>query len=93
MRKNIVLFIAITGCALLMASCGGKTTAASIAQKWCDLNGKAYRAAEGPEKEAAEKALHAYENEVEGKYEKDEAFMKEIEREVEKCEDVSEGRE
>ena len=54
--------------ALLLASCGGKKeTAASIAQKWCDLNGKAHKA-EGAAKEAAEAALNKYENEMEEKY-------------------------
>lgn len=78
--------------ALLLASCGGKKeTAASIAQKWCDLNGKAHKA-EGAAKEAAEAALNKYENEMEEKYKGDKAFMDEIEKEAEKCEDASEGR-
>ena len=78
--------------ALLLASCGGKKeTAASIAQKWCDLNGKAHKA-EGAAKEAAEAALNKYENEMEEKYKDNKAFMKEIENEAEKCEDASEGR-
>ena len=78
--------------ALLLASCGGKKeTAASIAQKWCDLNGKAHKA-EGAAKEAAEAALNKYENEMEEKYKDNKAFMKEIENEAEKCEDASEGK-
>ena len=78
--------------AILLASCGGKKeTAASIAQKWCDLNGKAHKA-EGAAKEAAEAALNKYENEMEEKYKDNKAFMKEIENEAEKCEDASEGR-
>ena len=78
--------------ALLLASCGGKKeTAASIAQKWCDLNGKAHKA-EGAAKEAAEAAVEKFENEMEAKYKDDKAFMKEIENEAEKCEDASEGR-
>ena len=78
--------------ALLLASCGGKKeTAASIAQKWCDLNGKAHKA-EGAAKEAAGAALNKYENEMEEKYKDNKAFMKEIENEAEKCEDASEGR-
>ncbi|HRG92648.1 MAG TPA: hypothetical protein PLZ10_06850, partial [Chitinophagaceae bacterium] len=75
--------------ALLLASCGGKKeTAASIAQKWCDLNGKAHKA-EGAAKEAAEAALNKYENEMEEKYKDNKAFLKEIENEAEKCEDAS----
>ncbi|HRG82621.1 MAG TPA: hypothetical protein PLO99_08905 [Chitinophagaceae bacterium] len=78
--------------ALLLASCGGKKeTAASIAQKWCDLNGKAHKA-EGAAKEAAEAALNKYENEMEEKYKDNKAFLKEIENEAEKCEDASEGK-
>jgi hypothetical protein len=43
-------------------------------------------------KEAAKAALKTYESELQKKYEKDEAFMKEIGKEVEKCEDASEGK-
>lgn len=69
---------------------GGRETAASIAKRWCDLNGAASKAAYGPEQEKAEKALREFEDEMEKKYMKDEAFLKEIEKEVEKCEDASE---
>ena len=83
------LFISLL--ALGMTSCKGKKeTAASIAQKWCDLNAKAYKAAEGPEKEAAEKARAAFEKEMEAKYKDNQAFMSEIGKEVDKCEDASE---
>lgn len=89
-RKSLTMAVLAT--ALLLSACGGKKeSAASIAQKWCDLNGKAYKA-EGAEKEAAEAARDKYENEIEAKYKGDEAFMKEVEKEVEKCEDASEGR-
>jgi esterase/lipase len=92
MKKKILSAAFILACFALL-SCGSKKeTAASIAQKWCDLNAKAYKAAEGAEKEAAEKARSAFENEIEAKYKGDEAFMKEVETEVEKCEDASEGR-
>lgn len=69
---------------------GGKETAASIAKRWCDLNAIANKAAYGPEQEKAEKALRDFEDEMEKKYMKDEAFMKEVEKEVEKCEGASE---
>ncbi len=92
MKKKILSAAFILSCIALL-SCGSKKeTAASIAQKWCDLNAKAYKAAEGTEKVAAEKARSAFENEIEAKYKGDEAFMKEVETEVEKCEDASEGR-
>jgi len=77
---------------LALASCGGgKKSAASIAQKWCELNGKAHKA-EGAAKVAAEAALNTFENEMEAKYKADKAFMKEIENEAEKCEAASEGK-
>lgn len=92
MRKTLYgTAIAVT--CLLLISCGAKKeTAASIASKWCDLNGKAYKAAEGPEKEAAEAARKKFEKEMEEKYKDNKAFMDEVGKEVEKCEDASEGR-
>ncbi len=89
-KKLSTLCIAIL--CIAFASCGGKQSASSVAQKWCDLNGKVFKAADGPEKEAAKAALDKYENEMEAKYKNDDAFMKEVEKEAEKCEDASEGR-
>lgn len=91
MKKKISVLLLIP--VLLLAACGGgkKESAASIAQKWCDLNAKAHKA-EGEAKEAAKKAVDQFENEMEAKYKNDEAFLKEVEREAEKCEDASEGR-
>lgn len=78
--------------ALVISSCGGKKeSAASIAQKWCDLNSKAYKA-EGAAKEAAEEARGKFEKEMEEKYKDNKAFMDEIGKEVEKCEGASEGK-
>lgn len=93
MRKKLSTSVAILFCVALL-SCGGKKeTAASIAQHWCELNAKEHKAAEGsPEFDAAKTARKKYEDEMKNKYEKDEAFMKEIGKEVEKCEDASEGR-
>ena len=92
MKKKILSAAFILFCIALL-SCGSKKeTASSIAQKWCDLNAIAYKAADGPEKEKAEKARTEFENAMEAKYKADEAFMKEIEKEVEKCEAASEGR-
>lgn len=67
-----------------------KASAASIAQDWCDLNAKAHKAAEGPEKESAVAARKKFEDDMTAKYDK--AFMDEVGKEVEKCEDASEGR-
>jgi hypothetical protein len=90
-RKLIPLAVFILSMTLI--ACGGKKqTAASIAREWCDLNAKAYKAAEGPAKDAAEEARKKFEKEMEEKYKADDAFMKEIGKEVEKCEAASEGR-
>ncbi len=92
MKKKLSISVVILLCVAVL-SCGSKKeTAASIAQKWCDLNAKAYKATDGAAKEAAEMARKKFENEIEAKYKGDEAFKKELEKEVEKCEDASEGR-
>lgn len=92
MKKKLFITGAFLLC-LAVISCGSKKdSAASIAQKWCDLNGKAFRAADGPEKDAASAAVAKFENDMEAKYKNDEAFMKEVEKEVEKCEGASEGK-
>jgi hypothetical protein len=92
--KKTILLPAICLIVLLTAcnSSAEKETAQSIAQKWCDLNGKAYRAEEGPEKEKAVAARKEFEKEMDQKYKNDKTFMDEVEKEVEKCEDASEGR-
>jgi uncharacterized protein YjbJ (UPF0337 family) len=87
-KKIVVPALFILSIALISCS-GKKETPASIAQKWCEMNGKAHKA-EGAAKEAAEKALGEYEKKIESKH--DEAFMKQVGAEVEKCEDASEGR-
>ncbi len=95
MRKNLLTTTVILAC-LALISCGGKDSkggkdsAKSVAQKWCDLNGKVAKAADGAEKDAADAARDKYEDEIEAKYKDNEAFMKEVEQEVEKCEDASE---
>lgn len=91
MKRN-TLAVIILSAGILFFSCGSKKeTAASVAQQWCDLNAKVYQA-EGAAKEAAEKAREQFEKKMDEKYKGDEAFMKEIQKEVEKCEDASEGR-
>lgn len=77
---------------IFLVSCSSKKeTPASIAQKWCDLNAKVYKAEESA-KEAAEMARDKFEKEIETKYNNDKAFMDELEKEIEKCENASEGR-
>jgi len=91
MKKIWILGVALTG----LVACGGKgkkETAVSIAQEWCDLNGKVAMAADEDAKNAAKKARSAFEQKMQEKYKDDKAFMDEIGKEVEKCEDASEGR-
>ena len=96
--KRTFFFPVLFAMLLVIAACKGKgkadakETPASIAQAWCDLNGKYTRAPEGAEKDAAKEARKKFEEDMEAKYKKDDAFMKEIEKEVEKCEDASEGK-
>ena len=93
MRKKLSISVAILFCVAVL-SCGSKKeTAASIAQQWCDLNAKVHKAEDGSAAyETARTARKKFEEEMQSKYEKDEAFMKEIGVEVEKCEDASEGK-
>lgn len=92
MRQKLNLTIAAC-CAFLIIACGGKKeSASSIAQKWCDLNAKVYKAAEGAEKDAAKAVREKFEKEMEEKYKDNKSFMEEVGKEVEKCEDASEGR-
>jgi len=90
--KSVKLILAFSALFLLTACGGKKATPASIAQKWCDLNGKVFKAADGPEKDAAKAAREKFEKEMEEKYKDDKDFMDEVGKEVEKCEDASEGR-
>ncbi len=65
---------------------------AAAAQAWCDLNGKVARASNDAEKEAAKAARKKFEDDLEAKYKDDKAFMDNLEKEAEKCEDASEGK-
>lgn len=90
MKKNMLSLAAAA--LILLASCSDKKqSASSVAQQWCDLNGKVYRADESS-KESAKAALKKFEDDIEAKYKNDKAFMDEVGKEVEKCEDASEGR-
>ncbi|HMU46438.1 MAG TPA: hypothetical protein PKC72_08730 [Chitinophagaceae bacterium] len=90
--RQLLSILFITTTTLFLAGCGSKETPATVAQKWCDLNAKVYKAADGPEKEAAKATREKFEKTMEEKYKNDDAFMKEVGKEVEKCEDSSEGR-
>jgi len=93
MKKYLIGIFALAFC-ISLNSCGGKGNASpkSIAEKWCDLNGKVARATSDEEKDKAKAARKKYEDEMDEKYGKDEAMKKQIADEVEKCEDASEGR-
>ena len=79
---------------LFIFSCGnkGKESASSIAQKWCDLNGRVEKAQTDEAKDAAKQMRKKFENEIDQKYKGDEKLMKEINDEIEKCENASEGK-
>lgn len=88
MRKLFVPVLFLV--AISFTACGGgKASAADVAKKWCELNGKFHKA-EGGDKDVAEAALKTYQQEMDKKYDKD--FLKEVEKEVNKCEAASEGR-
>lgn len=76
-----------------IACSGGSESAESIAKKWCDLNSKVHKAANPEDKEKAEQARKDYEQSIEDKYKSDTTMREAVMREVEKCEDASEGRE
>jgi maltose-binding protein MalE len=90
MKKNLFT-IAVFALCLSLTACSGKKSAASVAKEWCELNAKVHNA-EGEAKDAAKVARDKFEKEMEAKYKDDKDFMKEIGKEVEKCEDASEGR-
>ncbi len=92
MRKHLYQ-IAVSILCLFLISCGSKKeSAASIAQQWCSLNEKVYKATDDAAKDAAKDARKNFEEKIKEKYKDDQAFMDEVGKEVEKCEDASEGR-
>ena len=91
MYKLIILTAVLIS--INFVSCSNKKeTPTSIAKKWCELSHKV-DLADGEAKETAKEAVKKYEEDMEAKYGKDETFMNQIEDEVEKCEDASEGKE
>jgi len=93
MKKIISTLCFFCLACVMLSSCGSKTqTPEAIAQQWCDLNGKVFKAAEGTDKEKAKEERKKYETEIEDKYSKDKDMMDKIKKAVEACEDKSEGR-
>jgi hypothetical protein len=94
MSKKLIIPLVAAGCFILLAcGSGGKQTPESIAKEWCELNAMVHKADDGGSDYAkAKEALDKYEKDIETKYGKDPAFMDKVEKEVEKCEDESEGR-
>ena len=89
-----IILVLLSFCLFLFSCSSKKETPASIAKKWCDLNAKVHQAPDGgPEYGRAKAARESFEKQMETKYGSDEAYMKKIEDEVEKCEDASEGKE
>jgi hypothetical protein len=93
MKKIISTLLLFCMAGAILSSCSSKAeTPESIAEKWCDLNGKVYRAAEGAEKDAAKEARKKFETDMEEKYKSDTAFMMKVGKAVEACEAKSEGK-
>ena len=93
MKKTFAVLTAFAfSLSLLLSACGDKKeSAASIAQQWCDLNARVYKA-DDASKSSAEAARRKFEDDMNAKYKDDKAFLDEIGKEVEKCEDASEAR-
>ena len=91
LMNKLKILTAILISTILISCSSKKETPASIAKKWCDLNAKAHQL-KGAAQEAADEEVEKFEKQMEAKYGSDEAFMKQIEDEVEKCEAASEGR-
>ena len=88
---KFLTLLALVG--VLFVSCSEKKkSAASVAQEWCDLNAKVAQAETDEARRTAMDNRKKFENSFEEKYKSDEAYMKEIGEEIEKCEDASEGR-
>lgn len=91
MKKVITSLCCLCLVGTIMSSCGNsKETPESIAGQWCNLNGKVYKAAEGPDKEKAKEERKKFENSVEEKYSKDSVMMEKIKKAAEACEGKSE---
>lgn len=67
-------------------------TPETIAQEWCNLNGKVFAAAEGAEKETAKAARKKFETQMQEKYKDNQAMLDNVGKAIEACEDASEGK-
>lgn len=92
MKKIITTLCCLCLTITILTSCGSKETPESIAQQWCDLNGKVFKAADGPDKEKAKEERKKYENTIEEKYSKDKDMTDKIKKAAEACEGKSEGK-
>lgn len=92
MKKKLSISFVALFCMAILSCSSKKETAASIAEKWCNLNAKVHKASSESAKEAAEIVRKKFEKDMEAKYKENKAFMDEVGKEVEKCEDASEGR-
>lgn len=92
MKRKAISIPFLFFCIAILSCSSKKESAASIGQKWCDLNSKAQKAEVGTQMLEAKVALKKFEKDIEEKYKGNDSFMKEIENEAEKCEDASEGR-
>ena len=92
MKKKLSFSVAILLCVAVLSCNSKKESAASVAQKWCELNAKVHNATNDAAKDAAKMARKEFENKMEAKYKGNDAFEKELRMEVEKCEGASEGR-
>ena len=93
MTKFISRILLVSVC-FLAFSCGNKSadSAASIAKKWCELNARVERAESDEAKDAAKTARKNYENEMDKKMGDNQTLRDEVGKEIEKCEDASEGK-
>jgi cell division protein FtsB len=75
--KTIPLLALVVG-GLFIATCGGgKQSAASVADKWCKMTAD-LKKAEGEARDKLREERKAFENEIEQKHGKDEAFMSKL---------------
>jgi hypothetical protein len=92
MKKSIPVLLSFCLFIFSCSSSGKTETPESIALQWCDLNGKVHTAAEGTAKETAQAARKKFEEEMKEKFKDNQAMLDNIGKEIEKCENASEGR-
>lgn len=93
MKKSFLVLIISLLCVGFISCSSKKETPASIAKKWCELNKKMHEAADGgPQYERAKEAFAKFREDMFKKYYKDEEFIGQVDAEILKCKDASEGR-